>query len=369
MKRFVAYITVLSLLFLVFSRCQKMDDSYKKYIVPGGLTYPQKVIKPVVHSGKNRVMVTWLKGTDPSVIKANIYWNNYTDSVAVDIPKDKDSISVVIDDLPEQQYTFQIVTFNSKGDRSVASEVLGNSFGDTYALGLLNRPINQIIDENGDTIHIIWGAADITGGAYMSEIDYVNSAKDTVAARFPVLADSSIITDIQKGTTFKYRTIFLPDSLAIDTFYTAYQTMKVSTPPVEYDRTGWTALAEDYDVPTGRVPQNVLDNNITTVWHMNKSLAYPHHITIDMHSENQLDGLTFIQRTPLDGAAKLIEIQISDDGDSWTSLGNFTLENTGDKQFVDLPEPVNARYFKVLVKSDYKNSTFTAIAEIGAYKR
>jgi len=369
MKRFVAYITVLGFLFLVFSRCQKMDDSYKKYVVPGGLTYPEKVIKPVVHSGRNRVAITWLKGTDPSVIKAKIYWNNYTDSVSVDVGKDKDSIDVVIDNLPEQQYTFDIVTFNNKGDKSVPSEVLGNVYGDSYALGLLNRPVNQIRDEDGDTIHILWGAADITGGAYMSEVDYVNSDADTVVARFPVSADSSEITDIKKGTVFNYRTIFLPDSLAIDTFYTAYQSMLVTLPPVEYDRTGWTALAEDYDVPTGRVPQNVLDNNISTVWHMNKSLPYPHHITIDMHNENQLNGLTFIQRTPLDGAAKLIEIQISDDGENWTSLGNFTLENTGDKQFVDLPEAVNARYFKVFVKSDYKNSTFTAIAEIGGYKR
>jgi len=66
---------------------------------------------------------------------------------------------------------------------------------------------------------------------------------------------------------------------------------------------------------------------------------------------------------------KLIEIEVSDDKSTWASLGAFTLLSTGDKQYVELTETAMFRYFRVIVRSDYKNSRFTALAEVGVYKR
>jgi hemerythrin superfamily protein len=63
---------------------------------------------------------------------------------------------------------------------------------------------------------------------------------------------------------------------------------------------------------------------------------------------------------------KLVEIEVSNDKTIWESLGSYTLLSTADKQFIELTETA---YFRVIVRSDYKNSNFTALAEVGVYKR
>lgn len=119
------------------------------------------------------------------------------------------------------------------------------------------------------------------------------------------------------------------------------------------------------------LPTTAIDNNPATVWHMSKvaGLTYPHTISVDMGVVNLAYGFTFIQRTPLDGPLKLVEIEVSNDKTIWESLGSFTLLSIADKQYIELTETANFRYFRVIVRSDYKNSNFIALAEVGVYKR
>jgi hypothetical protein len=60
-----------------------MDSTYKQYVVPGGLTYAGKPTSPKAYSGLNRIKIAWLRGADPSVVKAKIFWNNFADSLAL----------------------------------------------------------------------------------------------------------------------------------------------------------------------------------------------------------------------------------------------------------------------------------------------
>src|SRR5690606_16876642 len=122
----------------------------------------------------NRVLLSWKKGTDPSVVKALIFWNNFTDSTSIDIPAGMDSINAYIDGLAEQQYTFQIVTLNDRGDRSVPTEVLGNVYGDLYIASLLNRPIIQAFFDGEGSVKMNWGVADFTNGAIGMEVKYTD---------------------------------------------------------------------------------------------------------------------------------------------------------------------------------------------------
>ncbi len=85
-----------------------MDRTYKDFVVPGGLVYPQKASSSLVYVGRNRVKIVWLRGSDPSVTKARIYWNNYMDPVELDIPTMGDTIGVIIDHLPAKSYDFII---------------------------------------------------------------------------------------------------------------------------------------------------------------------------------------------------------------------------------------------------------------------
>ena len=152
MKKIYRYTVMLALAICTLSACKKMDSIYKDFIVPGGLPYAGRVTKPVIQSGRQRIKISWLRGADPNVNLARIYWNNYTDSVNVPIPATGDTISVIIANLEEKPYTFVARTYDDKGNKSVAVELLGESYGDKYQSLLVTRPVAR--SENvGSTPH------------------------------------------------------------------------------------------------------------------------------------------------------------------------------------------------------------------------
>ncbi|GAA4300550.1 DUF4998 domain-containing protein [Compostibacter hankyongensis] len=365
--RNIGWKTGITLLLAGFAACSKMDTPYKDFI-KGSVIYIGSADSVKVHPGKNRIQLSWLL-SDPMATHAKVYWNNRSDSLEVPLKSTGgiDSVNVMLKDLPEGAYSFDIYTYDDKGHSSVRVSAVGYSYGDNYIGSLLPRPVTSAMYEAGD-VNILWGGADET--VVRNEFSYTDTLG--VAHQVYIYPDSAHTLlkgyDFEAQRTLQYKTLYLPDPMSIDTFYTPGETMEVTT-MVEYDKSAWTAEAVDYDVPSGRVPQNTLDNNPKTVWHMDKTHSYPHHITVDMKTVNEINGLSYMQRAPLDGAAKQVEIEISTDNASWESLGVFTLENSADKKFLELANAVSCRYFRITFNSDYKNGQFTAIAELGAYKR
>ncbi len=359
---------VLGCLSAIFA-CSKMEDSYVGFIKKGSITYVGTPDSVKVYPGNKRLKMTW-RVSDPSATLARVYWNNKTDSmvVPVKLSANADEMEVMFNNMKEGTYSFDIMMFDKNNNRSINKNVVGKVYGDNYVNTLLGRPVKQAVFEK-EKVTISWGIADPT--AIAAEINYTdkNGKKHVVS----VPPDSMITTLLNYSLTlqerFEYKTLYAPDSLSLDVFATAPQSVKVTGPPIEFARTGWTAGLEDYDIPTNRVPQNVLDNNINTIWHMDKNKTYPHPITIDMKVVNTVSGLTYSQREPLDGAVKLVEIQVSTDNQTWRSLGAYTFENLRGKQYLELLEPASFRYFRVIVRSDYKNGSASALAELGAYRR
>lgn len=352
--------------------CSKMDDTYIDFVKKGSITYVGIPDSVKVHPGKNRLKLSWLI-TDPTSTQAKIFWRNKSDSliVPIDLSPNSNKMDIWLNNMAEGTYSFDIKIYDKHQNNSVNTNVIGKVYGDTYINSLLARPVKSAIFENRK-VTINWGSADLS--VIGTQVDYTDRAGKAQQLFIPVTTTNSENSelpdyDMALHPTFSYTTLYVPDTLAIDTFFTAPQTVKVTGPPKEYVRTGWTAGTEDYDIPSGRVPQNVLDNNASTIWHMDKTRSYPHTITIDMKTVNLINGFTYNQRTPLDGAAKLVEIQVSTDNITWRSLGAYTFENLASKQYLDLLEPASFRYFKMVVRSDYKNGSFTAISEIGAYTR
>jgi Domain of unknown function/F5/8 type C domain len=358
------------LLLLLLTACSKMDDTYKKFIEKGEITYAGAVDSVKVFPGKNRLQLSWLL-TDPQVTKAKIYWNNKSDSLDVVMKRvyEVDTIKVILSPLPEGAYSFDIYTFDDSGNKSIKVSTTGQVYGEKYVSSLLPRPVKSALYANGK-VAITWGSADSHVTA--TKLTYTDATGTLQRVTVPVDSGTTTLSDFDFAIpSFEYATEYRPDTSAIDLFYTDDETVAVKGPPLEYAKNKWTATASDYDEPSGRGPANAIDNNPATVWHMSKvaGLTYPHTISVDMGLENAVYGFTFIQRTPLDGPLKLVEIEVSSDKTTWTSLGSFTLLSTADKQFIELTETANFRYFRVIVRSDYKNSNFTALAEVGVYKR
>ncbi|NLR77031.1 DUF4998 domain-containing protein [Chitinophaga eiseniae] len=364
MKRYIPFCL------LLLCACSKMDDTYKKFITGGEIIYAGAVDSVKVFPGKNRLQLSWLL-TDPQVTRAKIFWNNKSDSLDIVIKRvyETDTVNVILSPLAEGAYSFDIYTFDSGGNKSIRVSKTGQVYGDRYISSLLPRPVKNALYANGRTV-ITWGSADPHVTSTQIRYTDLNGVQQRVVV--PVDSVNTTLPDFNFGTpVFDYTTEYKPDTTAIDRFNTAYETVTVKGPPVEYAKNSWTATASDYDEPSGRGPTNAIDNNPATIWHMSKvaGLTYPHSITVDMGVANLAYGFTFIQRTPLDGPLKLVEIQTSQDKVSWEPLGSFTLLSTADKQYIELTDSTTFRYFRVIVRSDYKNSNFGALAEVGVYRR
>jgi hypothetical protein len=114
---------------------------------------------------------------------------------------------------------------------------------------------------------------------------------------------------------------------------------------------------------------NVIDDAINTYWHSkwsSGSQSYPHTLVINMGAQLDVNRFTLRQRDSR--RVKILEILTSNDNNTWTSLGDFTLLNTTDSQDILLAQVKNFRYFKLNMKSSYDGEPFAALSEVGTYK-
>ena len=355
--------------------CSKMDGTYNDFWKNGGKTYPASPDSITVFSGKNRIKMALTFSGGSLVTKAKIYWNNKADSLVVPIQRDEDkpadTIDMMLKDLDEGFYSFDVYTYDDKGNQSVTKNAIGYVYGAEYTASLLSRLIEQV-SYSDDTAKIQWdNRADST--AIGAEILY-KGASGTIHRRFVApTADTTVITDMlfSPGDVIYSRTLYVPDSTCIDTFYTAYDTVKIIGPPVEVSKDAWQATASVEDAKSGRVAANIIDNDQSTMWFSGVGAGqdYPYTITIDMgQTWTDVYGFTFVQRTAF--PMETIELHVSNDGQQWQSMGSFVIPKTGGMQYIDFFQPQSFRYLKVTCIQGYAHDDPGAsIMEVGVFTR
>lgn len=368
MRKIYCYLKVLLVTLAVITACKEMDSTYREYVVPGGIIYTGKVVAPKVNPGRNRIRISWLKGTDPSVTKARIFWNNYMDSVEVAIPLDKDTVKVIIDNLPEEFYSFFIVTYDKAGNSSVPEEVLGTVYGENYQAGLLNRPVILGYLNRQGNVSIQWGNADLSNGAFAQDIIYTNVAGETITQRFNINESTSELLEYKPGTTFKYRTAFLPDIASLDTFYTSFTEKAVA---MKIDKSNWTATADSY-TPTSMLPSGpphaAIDDNINTFWHSlypSTTALYPHWVMVDMKVPVKVGCVELTYRQNVFNSFKEFMIQGSVNGVNWITYGTYTIQLINDPQIFIVPGSPSIQYLRIYASTGQNN--YASIAEISVY--
>lgn len=206
----------------LFSACTKMDDYRDKFTDGREKLYTGKADSVKVFPGKNRVLLQWLYIADPKVSNAKVYWNNRRDSTAVVVKRTTgvDTIKLYINNLVEGNYNFEIISYDADGNASVTVMRSAEVFGDTYQAGLLNRLVKTAEIKSGNA-EISWYSADQE--ALFTELRYTNNAGAQIKRIINAISDTSLLADYKTGSRFEYRTLYLPDSASIDTFYTAWQ--------------------------------------------------------------------------------------------------------------------------------------------------
>jgi len=360
--------------------CSKMDATYKEFLKDSDALYPGKVDSVQVFPGRERIKFNVLLSSDPKVKKLKVFWAGRQESVEFPVSPDElgHRKELMVAPIPEGDHTFYIITYDGNDNPSVSTEVFSAVYGTSYQSALLSRPVTSAITDGAGTLNIQLGAADISNGAHATEIIYTDTTGNTVTRRLEAAENNTVLDDYQTESIFKYRTLYLPASTAIDTFYTAYDTVvkviDLSKTPVDLLRSGWTATASSFDDRPGgyRPPQNTLDGDVSTMWHSQvvPQMTYPHWIMVDMGSvQNGIDGI-FLLAQVRNETAKTINVLISDDNVSWTFMGTFPVQNIATQQYFDFfPGDQHFRYFKVIAAEPTGSTSNTVIVEIGAFTR
>lgn len=285
----ILYLLIVILAVGSVSSCKDMDGIYQEFLIPNGKKYPQRPDSLKAFAGYNKLRVTWLEAKDPSLTHAMVYWNNYLDSLRVDLNNQKDTIVVDIEGLNESTYTFYVVTFDRNGNASIPSEVSGTAYGDNFLMGATDRTIASSLRDNDRVGTITWNNK--TADLVYSEVRYTTSSGETKTVR--VLPDEITVRcpDIKPGEFFEYRSVFLPPN-GIDSVGREW---RVSDTPFmyKYPRTTWTAVAKNGNHPWGDggggQPWLIFDGNFTTGWHSTVGTPFPQCIVVDMKESLMVD--------------------------------------------------------------------------------
>lgn len=205
------------LLYLVFAAnsCSKMNDLHDPYL-KGEIVYAARIDSVAVVPGKERARLD-IKILAQRIDKLTIYWENKEKSKELSIGNQTGVFSTIIDDLPEGEYLFNIVSYDEYNNKSLAYEFQVVTYGELYRSSLLNRRIERI-DVVADDVVIRWRAP--LEGAKETKFNYttVNNIVSTIVV--PSGDNETTIPGFKQGGSYWYSTFYTPQPNAIDLFET-----------------------------------------------------------------------------------------------------------------------------------------------------
>ncbi|MDR0559770.1 MAG: discoidin domain-containing protein [Prevotellaceae bacterium] len=367
-----------SLLCMIMFACDGFMDVHKKYIEDGEIIYAPKVDSMLFVAGRGRILFNGWFYSSPNVKTVDIYWNSRHDSIIISPPEggfssERDSLSVIIQNIREGSYTFDVRTTDNFGHKSLWKSSFGNSYDSVYLSRLSQRRVREqsISDKGGK---IIWFSGG--DGLMRVEVRYKTVSNDSATVYVPADESETLCENLKAGSKFVYRSLYIPEEHSIDTFATSWTEYATPFSTVYiYDRSDWEVLSvSDETASDGGGKNTLIDNDLDSFWHSQwegGDAPLPHWAVIDMKSPKKIGRIETYRRKGNDNS-KSVRYFVSsspDAGDaSWTEIASGTF-SSGDKLTIDIPESVDTRagrYLKLLLP-DSNREPFTSIAEIYLY--
>lgn len=281
-KTNILFFILLTLSSLWFIQCDDMDNLYRDYIDQGERIYLGKPDSLIAMSGVGRIKLKWCVNADPKIEETIVYWNLRQDSVVKTFQRDKKGIqadSLIIENLAEGLYTFELFNRNKRGERSLMSTVQGQVYGENYIATLKNRTVTsmQILsfdkEKQSADIEIVWGPR--LNGSLFSKISY---KKRSSGEYVEVLAsndqNSTIIYDV--GNRLNH-----PDDLIqISTLYqfeNSFDLLETSPRKEQICVFTTSGVRTDYNssgVETGKIKFDNIIKILRRVSSLSSSVAY-----------------------------------------------------------------------------------------------
>ena len=347
-------------------------DIHKEYIEDGEIIYAQKPDSVSFVAGKNRILFKGWMYNAVNVKTLNILWDNGADSISIPVTfnTEMDSIEVMIPDMPEKSYTFNVYAIDNFGHKSLNVTDFGSSYGDVFASSMIDRRIKSVdlTDKSGI---IEWFSA--PEGLVYNEVRYEQLDGEQSILRVPDSIFTSILSPRPAANTdFEYRSLYIPEEESVDTFYTEWVNYPELFPSsFLYDRSNWSVVDFSDDKPSdGGGVTTIIDGDLNTFWHSQwgPDLPLPHWAIVDMESPKQIAYFDVYRRAGSTDT-KTVQLFVSNnadpDSEDWIVIGEGEYIS-GDKLTIESSSDFAGRYLKINLP-DSNRPPFTAVAEIYVY--
>jgi len=347
-----------------------------EFLVPNGIVYPMPAKNPITKSGNERIEISWERGVDPKVVKARIFWNNYTDSVEVAVDPKKDVISHIIGpknpEIAENTYSFLIHTYDSLGNVSIPVEVRGRVYGKLYERSLRNRAIKSTGFDGIDVVTLYWYGAEKTEAGV--KLSYSDIDGKTQTYMVEPSETETTLTNFDIDKPLFLCTEFLPDTTAIDKFYAQNESTMIEP---FIPRNTWTVTASS-QLSAVFTAAHAIDGDLSTCWHTSEIAQYPHWIAFNMQRPVDVRRVSLTMRSLFPQMTlKDFMIQGSMDGVTWTDYPPsdaqyYNFKPLAEvKQTFDLQNISQMQHIRIRAITAHEN-TYCVIAEfevIGVFSK
>lgn len=405
MKKINFFIVVPFILVTIFA-CEDFMDVHKEYIEGGEILYAPKPDSLKIYAGENRVLLKcWLYNA-VNVKSIDVFWNEYKDSMIVEVNDNSsftagvDSINFFIPNIEESMHTFHVRTTDIWGNHSLFESTLGSSYGKMYQSGLNNRRIQSIYLDADDKIKIRWLSK--LPGMIATEVKYITAQDKECIIRMSIEENNFVLPDAKKFTQIQYRTLYLPEENAVDTFFTDWVTFSETIPGVRFSKEKFNIIPlendADWNCHNGKV-EYVIDGSLNTFAHTQAGVPDWGNATKDLESSLTIDFGEWlnVERIVLynryskgyyrDANVKRLALYYCDhepsiigNWDEWILLGEFSIDKPSgilgneetelDKEVATTGFPLrldnimNIRYLRVKVLETWGKKWYTHIAEL-----
>jgi hypothetical protein len=209
---------------LLFS-CKKFDDRHRQFFENGETIYIAKADSIKLQGGNGRIGLSWLLLSDPKISKYKVYWNSRRDSIEGSVQKTEnvDTVRAIINNIKEGTYQFEIYNYDKNGNRSIPSIRIGRSYGTRFQQSLLPR-VYKSFKRIGNDLEFIWVAG--SDNLKHLEVKYVNTLGEAIQVFIPKKTEFHTLLNFPVGGTMEFRSVYLPEPDALDTFVTPYAIFK-----------------------------------------------------------------------------------------------------------------------------------------------
>ena len=227
MKKIIAIPFALTTVLVLFlAGCQKMEDFHEKYIKDGEIIYTTKMDSVITYAGYQRVQLKGILKDAFGVTQIIVYWNEGQDSLIQPYTRenDVDTVEIMVENLEEQSYMFDIYTSDGKGHRSIKVQAFATAYGERFRSALYPRTVKTYYIHNADTLGMRFLPAEEL--ELHSEVSYTDTTGQEVVLNVGTKKSIELLPAFKEG--IKIRTWFLPEKTAIDSFPSDWKLTEVA---------------------------------------------------------------------------------------------------------------------------------------------